>query len=57
MPNGGNDPPHVHAQAAADAARQSARLAGNQLERLLALLAARGVITDEEALWIRSAPR
>jgi hypothetical protein len=57
MPNGGNEPPHVHAQAAADAARQSARLAANQLERLLALLAGRGVITDEEALWIRSAPR
>jgi hypothetical protein len=51
------DPPWVYASAAASDAAQSARLAGNQMERLLTLLETEKVLTHEHAQWVRNAPR
>ena len=50
-------PPHVYAQMAASDAARDARLAQNQMERLLSLLVGSKVLTPEHADWVRNAPR
>jgi hypothetical protein len=50
-------PGWVYANESAKGAAQDARLAQNQMDRLLSLLVGAGVLVQQHADWVRNAPR